>query len=146
MNEFLRKRHARHVTLKRGISFTVGHPKHAAVLLSKAFHTEAFYHKSFDAKMKLVLAEHLINYITHPDFDTGFSKTMIEKISKYPLSKAIRLATRYPENGIQILAILLHDQLKNVQRLPDGEILSFVNTLLEYALEELKRDATEPHK
>jgi hypothetical protein len=129
----------REVTLKRGIRFTVEHPKHAAALLSKAFHSESLFYKNFTPKLRLSLAEHLITYITHPDFDTGFTEKMIEKISKYPLSKAIRLAIRYPENGIQVLAMLLHDQLKNVQNLPDGEILSFVNTLLEYALEELKQ-------
>jgi len=134
------KRHRKkEVSLERGIRFTIQHPKRAAHLLSRAFDTETRYHIKFGPEMRLSLARHLMEYVTDPNFERDFSEKTIEKLKKYPLSKTIRLAVRYPKNGIQMLAVILYDELKNVQNLPDGEIISFVSNLLDYALDEFKQ-------
>ena len=128
----------REVNLERGLRFTIKHPRHAAALLSRAFDTETRYHIKFGPEMRLSLARHLMDYVANPEFKRDFSEKTIAKIKQYPLSKTIRLAIRYPKRGIQMLAVMLYDELKNVQKFPDGEVITFVSSLLDYALEEFK--------
>ena len=132
------KKRNKEVSFERGLQFTIKHPKHAAALLSRAFDTETRYHIKFGPEMRLSLARHLMDYVANPDFERDFDEKTIKKIKQYPLSKTIRLAIRYPKRGIQMLAVMLYDELKNVQQLPDVEVISFVSSLLDYALEEFK--------
>lgn len=126
------------VSLERGLRFTIEHPRHAAHMLIRAFDRESRYHVKFSPEMRLSLARHLMDYVANPDFERDFSSETIEKLKKYPLSKTIRLAIRYPRRGLQMLAVMLYNELANVQKLPDGDIISFVSALLNYALDEFR--------
>ena len=122
------------------------YPADAARLLSRHFFDVLKSDRGFDAKLMLTFADCLLQSVHNRSINQPEDEELLARVSGMPIRRAVRMAARYPEKGMKLLAALVSKELREHQGLDEFGVIDFVNGFLDSFLGEMKAEHGHVHR